>query len=704
VTFLSYPTYTLRSVEMPPGLSSAEQVYFFRNRRNGLFFNQWGVNPNPTAAGALKWKTQKNVFAAEKRQRPVLPLAPNPMESFGSLPSGTRVMWLGHASFLIELDGVHILTDPVFSTVAGTVRRQVAYPLAVEEMPEIDIVLISHDHFDHLDLASLKVLGERFGERALLVVPARTRPLVQHLFTEVVEVNWWRQLELGAVRFTFVPAQHWGRRGATDLNVRLWGSWVLEGSRRIFFAADSGYFGGFSLFAKLFGAFDLALMPLGAYEPRWYLSPQHMNPEESWKAFGDLGARHFLPLHWGTYDLANEPIDQGPRLLNDLLKGNDGAQGTFHVLAHGGSLGFEGDDVRKVHDHDEALTRRLNAPGTVFDGLSNESLRIVLERLRPLAAQTGETIIEAGDGSTEMFYLLSGRVDVTHKDTRIGSIGPGGMVGEMAFFTGAPRAASATAVENSEFLLMSMDDYLALKHSAPDAMWKVERDVLATLSARVVEVARRFEVLTRELGAARTRQHVKLFARLSALLADAPAALPLPDDFDVVAALQGCPFFEGALPAHVASVAAILQPRRVEAGTRLTRQGAATEACLLIEGEAEVVVEIPRKQDVGVYPLTVLGPGTAVGLLALFDNQAQSPACVTTVPTTVLALDPTAWRRLAARDDETGSTLRVAVIRALCHQLQSTNQQFISELERLAVARNKVASGKDFHSAGGVCT
>ncbi|MDQ1348078.1 MAG: hypothetical protein QG573_1452, partial [Acidobacteriota bacterium] len=139
-------------------------------------------------------------------------------------------------------------------------------------------------------------------------------------FTDVEELDWWQSCDCRGFRLTLLPAQHWSRRLSQPDETTLWGSWVIESARmRSFFAGDSGYFHGFAEYGRLFPGLDLALLPTGAYEPRWFMKPVHMNPEEAVGAFRDLGAAHMVPMHWGTFDLTDEPIDEADRVLENLL-------------------------------------------------------------------------------------------------------------------------------------------------------------------------------------------------------------------------------------------------------------------------------------------------------------------------------------------------------------------------------------------------
>jgi L-ascorbate metabolism protein UlaG (beta-lactamase superfamily) len=158
----------------------------------------------------------------------------------------------------------------------------------------------------------------------------------------VIELDWWQYVEIEGVRVHLVPAQHWHRRGLFDTNKSLWGGYVLEGTHRIYHSGDTGYFGGFRAIGRVFGGIDAACLPLGAYEPRWFMSAQHMSPEQSLSALDDLSATHLVGMHWAAYDLSDEPIDAGPRLLLQTAAVGGMAESRLHVLRPGGSLALRG--------------------------------------------------------------------------------------------------------------------------------------------------------------------------------------------------------------------------------------------------------------------------------------------------------------------------------------------------------------------------
>jgi N-acyl-phosphatidylethanolamine-hydrolysing phospholipase D len=223
--------------------------------------------------------------------------------------------WIGHASFLARMDGAVFATDPIFSHRCSPVSfmgppRLVPPGVPLDALPRLDFALLSHDHYDHTDRATVQALGAR-GVRFL--VPRGMASLVKEFGAEAEELSWWESREIGGVRVHCVPAQHFSGRTLTDRNRRLWAGWVVEGrTRRFYHAGDTGYFPGFREIGARFGPIDLAAMPIGAYMPREMMRVVHVNPEEAVRAAVDLGARRVVAMHFGTFDLADEPLDEPP--------------------------------------------------------------------------------------------------------------------------------------------------------------------------------------------------------------------------------------------------------------------------------------------------------------------------------------------------------------------------------------------------------
>lgn len=232
-----------------------------------------------------------------------LPLAP--------VPDGhVALTFIGHVTFLIRFGGCVVLTDPVWSSHAGPFGRlgpKRARPpcLPLESLPRLDAALVSHGHYDHLDLPTLKRLPG-----TPMVAGLGNKPYLESRgVSPVHELDWWQSVDMGGARITFVPAQHWSSRTLFDRNTTLWGGFVVQaGGLTVYFCGDAGYSPHFREIAERFPRIDAALLPIGAYEPRWFMAPQHMNPDEAVRAHRDLGARTSVAMHFGTFRLTPEGI------------------------------------------------------------------------------------------------------------------------------------------------------------------------------------------------------------------------------------------------------------------------------------------------------------------------------------------------------------------------------------------------------------
>jgi len=257
----------------------------------------------------------------------------------------STLTWIGHATFLIQLHGLNILTDPQFSERASPVswagpERVVAPGMGINDMPDIDVVIISHDHYDSLDVTSVIALSEHNRYKKItFIVPLGMKAWFEELNLKsinVVELDWTQHHEINGVRFIAEPSQHWGKRTLADAYERLWASWVIEaGDNRLFFAGDTGYANHFKNIGNKYGGFDVALLPIGAYEPRWFMSAYHVNPDEAVRIHMDIRARHSVGMHWGTFILTDEPLDEPPKKLAEALKKYAIKKSDFQIYQHG---------------------------------------------------------------------------------------------------------------------------------------------------------------------------------------------------------------------------------------------------------------------------------------------------------------------------------------------------------------------------------
>ena len=233
------------------------------------------------------------------------------------------VTWIGHSSLLVQIGGRNVLMDPVWSERVSPVpfigpRRWMPPGVPFTSLPPIDIVLLSHNHYDHLDTATLRGLAAA-NPNAAWVVPIGLTPVVRRCGgTSVVELDWWGETAVGNIAVGCAPAQHFSGRGIHDRDRTLWCSWALRAPGSAFyFGADSGLHPEYRAIGERFGPFDLVALPVGAYEPRWFMRPVHMNPEDAIQAYRDLtspGAQMppLIPIHWGTFKLTDEPMDEPP--------------------------------------------------------------------------------------------------------------------------------------------------------------------------------------------------------------------------------------------------------------------------------------------------------------------------------------------------------------------------------------------------------
>ncbi len=272
----------------------------------------------------LKWAWSRKTKAWPKwREMAALPL------DFDLSSKQNSATWISHSTVLLKIDGITLLTDPVFAHTIGPLpwlgmTRKTPPALKIESLPPIDIVLISHNHYDHLDVYSIKTLLTLYSP--IVIAPLGNGALLKSLgCSRVIELDWWESFRATPLlNIVLTPALHWSRRTLLDTCQSLWGGFIVQNpSLKIFFAGDTGYHGHFQKIFQKFGAMDFSLLPIGAYEPRWFMKNVHMNPSDAVQAHLDLQSKRSMGIHFGTFRLTDEGIDDP---ADELRKALDKAQ------------------------------------------------------------------------------------------------------------------------------------------------------------------------------------------------------------------------------------------------------------------------------------------------------------------------------------------------------------------------------------------
>jgi len=276
-----------------------QSLYAVHTNANGTFFNPWMERPENRG----NWRSRdKQVFDEFPEENY------SPRENSYSYlldKNFDSISFVGHASTIIKMNGETIFTDPFFSKYAVIVKKKVVVKFDFSNVPSRPIVLISHNHYDHLDKSTIKKLIKK---NAIFLVPLNLKRFFTKLGAkEVYELDWWQSVQVGQLRYTFLPAQHWSLRVGQKGGSTLWGGWLVQGSKTVFFSGDSGYFRGFEEFGNRFNI-DYALIGAGAYEPRWFMHYSHMNVQEFLRAADELKAGVSIPVHFGIISLSDEPL------------------------------------------------------------------------------------------------------------------------------------------------------------------------------------------------------------------------------------------------------------------------------------------------------------------------------------------------------------------------------------------------------------
>ncbi|HEX2165843.1 MAG TPA: MBL fold metallo-hydrolase [Longimicrobiales bacterium] len=311
-----------RMIDVPPSLRSARDG-------NGRFVIPWPMEDSPSRGirDIARWYAERmRTGVAPNPPADAFPPAEPDIAAPRNATDELRITWIGHATFLIQLAGITILTDPMWSRRASPIgwagpARLVPPGLGFDALPTVDVVVLSHDHYDHLDSRTVRRLQARFDRELTWVTPLGYASWLRRFGVEnVVELDWWEAATVntpgGPLQVRATPAQHWSKRSPFGERTRLWSGFVLSAGpqAQVYFCGDSGYFGGFDAIGTL-GPFAASLMPIGAYDPRWFMKPAHMNPEEAVRAYTQLGdGGLFVAMHYATFRLTDElPLEPQQR-------------------------------------------------------------------------------------------------------------------------------------------------------------------------------------------------------------------------------------------------------------------------------------------------------------------------------------------------------------------------------------------------------
>lgn len=325
------------------------------------FQNNYTTATDKSRSEFLRWQWERARAGLPKPPEKLTPVVAPDMKFVSANKGASQepaITWIGHATMLVQMGGLNILTDPMFSDRASPVQfagpqRYQPPGISLTDLPHIDVVLLSHNHYDHLDTNSVKALNAQAGGAPLFIVPLGVKKWFSaEGITNVQQLDWWDKTTVkttaGQVEVHFTPVQHWSARSLGDRRATLWGGFaVFAPDFHLYFSGDTGYSKDFidtrERFAPmqtdaLGGGFDMALIAVGAYEPRWFMKEQHVNPEEAVQIHLDLKAKRSVGVHWGTFDLTDESLDQPPKDLAAARMAKKLQQEAFDVMAIGQTL------------------------------------------------------------------------------------------------------------------------------------------------------------------------------------------------------------------------------------------------------------------------------------------------------------------------------------------------------------------------------
>eukprot|EP00088_Acartia_fossae_P017286 TRINITY_DN19793_c0_g1_i10.p1 TRINITY_DN19793_c0_g1~~TRINITY_DN19793_c0_g1_i10.p1 ORF type:complete len:374 (-),score=74.30 TRINITY_DN19793_c0_g1_i10:86-1207(-) len=339
--------FTLFEPPQWPKEHTDEEGKILAYKENGRFQNPAMVDrPNVLSFfwSIIAGKDDSNIPSSSELDKTLPIIKPNWTQS-----SNARMTWLGHASVLAEVDGKTILTDPIFSYRASAVQfagpaRYRPAPCSISDLPSLDAIVISHSHYDHLDLNSVAEIARRQPQAEFFVpmgLKSWMKDNTEAARENVHEMIWWqeRNIKDSEVKVVFTPANHWGKRTATDDNKVLWGSWAVIGQNNSFwFGGDTAWFEGFKQIGDKYGPFTMAAIPIGAYQPNWFMKYQHVHPGEAVRIHQDVQSNRSLGIHWGTFKLTSENYLEPRSLLQEYLQKNNLTQDEFVTVNIGESV------------------------------------------------------------------------------------------------------------------------------------------------------------------------------------------------------------------------------------------------------------------------------------------------------------------------------------------------------------------------------
>lgn len=324
------------------------------------FRNPWIAWKEPSLGDVISmlmstFKSRENSFSPKliDNLKPTLdelkkafPLTPPDLKRIREpVPGKVQATWVGHSTVLVQVGGYNILTDPIFESSCspiGRPKRIVDPALVLDDLPHIDAVVISHGHYDHLCKKSVLALHRKYADILFMVPLGQKEWFLNRGMKNVIELDWWDTYEFEELKFTFTPAQHWSmRRAGWDRNRALWGSWLIESNGKSFwFAGDTGYSKElFEMIAeKLNKPIHMAAIPIGAYEPRWFMAPQHVCPEEALMIHECIKSEISIAIHHGTFPLTSEPLDEPSLRLKASLRDAGLDESVFQVVSHGSTV------------------------------------------------------------------------------------------------------------------------------------------------------------------------------------------------------------------------------------------------------------------------------------------------------------------------------------------------------------------------------